>query len=150
MAKALKDILTHLFMKIMEMRRKRRWKVTGCMWGGKWRKIMENEENRGLIHKNALEDQLVTFCQFSKEHFHYSLSLSLSYSWTLEVFLEHFGIGVRKAKKERGNKDQEVKGRIKHLKQASLQVSTFMCIFLYIFGMHVISCGSLLSWHGFF
>ena len=26
---------------------------------------MENEESRGLIHKKASEDQLVTFCQFS-------------------------------------------------------------------------------------
>ena len=26
---------------------------------------MENEENRGLIHKKDSEDQLVTFCQFS-------------------------------------------------------------------------------------
>ena len=26
---------------------------------------MENEENRGLIHKKASQDQLVTFCQFS-------------------------------------------------------------------------------------
>jgi len=28
-------------------------------------KITENEENRGLIHKKAYEDQLVTFCQFN-------------------------------------------------------------------------------------
>ena len=53
--------LAHLFMKIMEIRRKGRWMVIGCMWGGKWRKIMENEENRSLIHQKALEDQLVTF-----------------------------------------------------------------------------------------
>ena len=26
---------------------------------------MENEENKGLIHKKAYEDQLVTFSQFS-------------------------------------------------------------------------------------
>ena len=31
-----------LFMKIMEIRREGRWKVTRCMCGGKWRKIMEN------------------------------------------------------------------------------------------------------------
>jgi len=42
---------------------------------------------------------------------HYSLSLS--YSWKLRVFLEHFGIRARKAKKARGSKDQVGKGRIK-------------------------------------
>ena len=29
-------ILAYLFMKIMENRRKGRWNVTCCMWGGKW------------------------------------------------------------------------------------------------------------------
>jgi len=48
-------------MKIMETRRKGRWKVIGCMWGGNWRKIMENEENRGLIDKKAYEDQWEIF-----------------------------------------------------------------------------------------
>jgi hypothetical protein len=39
---------------------------------------MENEENRGLIHKKASEDQLVTFCQFSFGALSlFSLSLSL-------------------------------------------------------------------------
>ena len=51
---------------------------------------MENEENRGHIHKKACEDQLVTFCQFS---FGTLPLLSLSYSWTLRVFLDHFGLG---------------------------------------------------------
>ena len=44
MAKALKrqkGILAHLFMKIMEIRRKRRYKLTGCMW----RKMKENNGN---------------------------------------------------------------------------------------------------------
>jgi len=76
--------------------------------------------------------------------------LSLSYSWTLRVFLEHFGIEARKTKKARGSKDQAEKGKIKQLQQASLQVSTCMYIFLARFGMHGISCGSFLSWHGFF
>ena len=44
---------------------------------------MENEENRGLIHKKDYEDQLVTFCQFSVG------TLSLSYSWILRDLLEH-------------------------------------------------------------
>ena len=35
---------------------------------------------------------------------HYSLSLS--YYWTLRVFLEHFGIVAKKAKKARRSKDQ--------------------------------------------
>jgi len=34
----------------------------GCMWGGNLRKIMENKEIRGLIHKKASEDQWVRFC----------------------------------------------------------------------------------------
>jgi len=29
------------------------------------RKIMENEENRGIINKKAYEDQFAVFCQFS-------------------------------------------------------------------------------------
>ena len=49
---------------------------------------MENEENRGLIHKKAFEDQLVTFCQFSVGTLsHYSLSLS--YCWRLRIFLQY-------------------------------------------------------------
>ena len=47
--------LAHLFTKIMEIRRK----------GGERSQVAcekKNEENRGLIHKNAFEDQLVTFC----------------------------------------------------------------------------------------
>ena len=30
-----------LFMKIMDIRRKGKWKVTGCMQGGNWRKNRE-------------------------------------------------------------------------------------------------------------
>ena len=72
-------------------------------------------------------------------------------------------LGVRKGKKERGTKDQAGKGRVKQRQQGSLQVSTCMCIFLAIFGMHGIACVfSLLDlacmglhvflflpWHGF-
>ena len=107
---------------------------------------MENEENRGLIHKMAFEDQLVTFCQMSFGAF--SL-FSLSYFWTLRVSWRNFGIGARKAKKARGSKDQAWKGMFKQLQQASLKVSTCMCIFLTIFGMHGITCGSFLSRNGF-
>jgi len=109
---------------------------------------MENEENRGLIHKKAFEDQLVTFCQFSFGALSL-FSLSLTFSWTHRVFLEHFGIGARKAKKARESEDQAGKGRIKQLQQESLQVSTCMCSVLARFGMHGITCGFFLSWHGF-
>ena len=71
---------------------------------------MENEENRGLIVKKDYEDQwesfwLKTFFQFSFG----ALSLfSLSHSWTLIVFLEHFSIGSRKAKrKQRSSKEEQ-------------------------------------------
>ena len=47
---------------------------------------MENEENRGLIHKKAYEDQLVTLCQFSFGVLSlFSLSHTLGYlefSWS--------------------------------------------------------------------
>ena len=81
------EFLAHLFMKIMEIRRKVGWKVNGWMWGGNWGKIMENEENRSLIHQEAYEDHLVTFCQFNFGTLFYSLSLS--YSCTLRAFLDH-------------------------------------------------------------
>ena len=68
---------------------------------------MENEENRGLIHKKASKDQLVIFCQFS---FGNLSLLSLSLILLDRVFLEHFGIGSRKAKKVRVSKDQAGKG----------------------------------------
>ena len=57
-----RGIIWYLFMKITENRRKGSWNATGCMWGGKWRKIMENEENRGLVDKKADEDQWERFC----------------------------------------------------------------------------------------
>ena len=47
---------------------------------------MENEENRGLLHKKDSGDQLVTFCQFNVGDLsHYSLSHTLGYleiSWS--------------------------------------------------------------------
>ena len=39
---------------------------------------MENEENKGLIHKKDYEDQPVTFFSSVLELSHYSLSLSLT------------------------------------------------------------------------
>lgn len=149
MAKALErknGFFGNLFMKIMEIRRKWRWKVTGCMWGRKWRKKMENWRNRGLINKQASEDHLVTFCQFS---FGDLSPFSLSHSWTLRVFLEHFNIGSRKAKKVRGSKDQARKSRFKQLQWDYMKVSICMCDFLARFSMHGYACAFLvlfLSW----
>jgi len=83
------------------------------MWGGNLRKIMENEENRGFIHKKAFEDQLVTFCQLSFGALSL-FSLSLYHSWTLRVFLEQFWHwskkgkeGKRKQRSSRERRDQE-------------------------------------------
>ena len=77
------------------------------------RKMKEIMENRGLIDKKAYEDQLERLDQFSfgaLSLLFLSLILLDTYS-----FLEHFGIGARKEKKERGLKNQERKGRIKRL-----------------------------------
>ena len=52
------------------------------------RKIKENKENKGLIHKKDSEDQLVAFCQFGVGTLSlFSLSLShtlggLEFSWS--------------------------------------------------------------------
>ena len=74
--------------------------------------------------------------------------LSLSHSWTLRVFLEHFGIGSRKEKKARGRKEQARKSRVKQLQQDSFQVSIFMCVFLARLCMHGIACSSfvVMAW----
>ena len=111
-------------MKIMEIRRKMRWKFTSCMWGGKWRKIMENEENRGLIHKKASKDQLTsfflslwTFCQFSLRALSlFSPSHSLGY---LEFSGRTLGgCGVL------GFLEQEGKGRVGKWNKASTSTTT--------------------------
>ena len=48
---------------------------------------MENEENRGIIHKKASEDQLVTFCRLIFGALSlYPLSLTLGhldFSWSI-------------------------------------------------------------------
>ena len=78
---------------------------------------MENEENRGLVHKKDSKDQLVTFCQLSFG----ALSLfSLSLILFDRVSWNNFCIGERKEKKARGSKGQEGKGKIKQLQEASL------------------------------
>jgi len=76
-------------------------------------KIIKFEENRGLIDKKASEDQCIGLASLVLEVSH--CSPSLSHSWTLRVFLEHFRIGSRKAKKARGSRYQERKRKIKQL-----------------------------------
>ena len=50
-----------LFMKIMEIRRKGRWKVTNLNEKEIEGKILEIEENRDLNDKKAYEDQFISF-----------------------------------------------------------------------------------------
>lgn len=52
-----------------------------------WRKIKENEQNRGLNERKGYEDQLTFFCQSSLGSVLYSLILS--YSCTLREILGH-------------------------------------------------------------
>jgi len=98
-------------MKIMENRRKGRWKI----------KVACQEaiaENRGTIDKKAYEDQFVAFCQFIFCQFIFrALSLfflsqtilDIEFSWsTLEL-------DEGKEKKERGSEDQVRKNRLKQL-----------------------------------
>ena len=76
---------------------------------------MENEENRGLIHKTASENQSVTFFQLSfgaLSLFSLSLSLTLGH---LDISWRNFGIGSRKENKAIGRKEQARKSEIKQL-----------------------------------
>jgi len=91
------------------------------------RKIMKNEENRGIIHKKAYEDQLVSLVNeglisLVLELSHYSLSLShtlgnLDFSW---ITLGECGI--------LGVLEQEGKGIAgKHKKEStSIATSNFL------------------------
>ena len=70
---------------------------------------MENEENRDLFYKKAYEDQLVLFFSAFLELSHYFVSLSLTLGHL--QFLEHFGIGARKTRKqEEGGRKQGGQG----------------------------------------
>lgn len=51
-------------------------------------KIMENEENRGIINKKVSEVQWARLGQFNFGALSL-FSLSLSYSWRFIIFLEH-------------------------------------------------------------
>ena len=75
---------------------------------------------------------------------HCSLSLSLSLLDTY-TFLDNFGIGPRKTRKqEEGGREKGGEG-IKNLQQDSQKVSICMCVFLTIFSMHGIACDYFLS-----
>ena len=78
---------------------------------------MENEENRGLIHKKDYEDQLVTYFQFNVGALsHYSLSHTighLHFSWSTLG-----GCGIL------GFLEQEGKGRARKRKKASTLATT--------------------------
>ena len=80
-------------------------------------KIMENEENRGLIDKKAYEDNIVTFFQFSFGTLSlFSLSHTLGdleFSWSTLG-----GCGIL------GFLDQEGKGRARKNKRASGSIVT--------------------------
>ena len=98
---------------------------------------MENEENRGRIHKKTSEDQLVTFCQFKFGALSlFSLSLSLTfghveYSWSNLVWI--------KEGKERKGKGRK-KSKINQLQQEYLRVTFCMCDFLAGLDMHGFAC----------
>ena len=100
---------------------------------------MENEENRGLINKNASEDYLVTFFQFNFE----ALSLfSLSHLVT-QSFLGALQLQIKEGKQEKGNegkKGSRKESRIKQLQQEYLEVTFCMCDFLAGFDMHAFTC----------
>ena len=109
---------------------------------------MENEENRGIIHKKDSEDQLVTFCQFRFG----SLSL-FSLSHTLRHL--EFYWGTFALEKERKRRQEEA--MIKQGKAGSSNYNRLhcryqlACVFSLIdFGIHGIACVSFLPWHGFF
>ena len=103
-----------LFKKIMENRIKGKWKVTGCMWGGKWRKNRVKWKNRGLNDKKAYENMFIDFWQLLIGVLSpFSLSLShLKHSWITLTLEER---RQRKDKKAKGSKYQVRKKVIKWL-----------------------------------
>jgi len=78
---------------------------------------MENEGNRGLIHKKNSEDQLVTFCQFNFGALSlFSLSHTLGYlefSWSTLGGCDILGF-----------LEQEGKGRARKCKRTSRSTTT--------------------------
>ena len=79
-------------------------------------KIMENEENRGLIDKKAFEDHLESFLLPLVSEFlelsHYSLSLTLGH---LDFFWRTSAFDQERKRRKRGSKDQARKSRIKKI-----------------------------------
>ena len=135
-------------MEIMENRRKGRWKVTSFMWGGKWRKIMENLENTSLVNKRFLSISWQDFTHTYGFHSILSLSLSLShtpgylyFSWRNLGWVWH-ALDL----------DQDGKRKVGNHKRATRSVATagFFCkyrvacmVSLLVFACMVYACGFL-------
>ena len=114
---------------------------------------MENEENRGLIHKNAYEDELESFFQLNFGALSlFSLSLILLGTQSfLGALLE--GVAQLDSWSEKAKEEQEsARGhRHQHLHQIFLQVSLCMYGFFPSFGMHgtcmwFLGCDLSLAW----
>ena len=81
---------------------------------------METEENRGLIHKKAYENQLVTFCQFSFG------ALSL-FSLSLSLTLGHLEFSWSTLKLEQEMKIRQEEANIKQGKVGSSSYNRLHC-----------------------
>ena len=93
------------------------------------RKIMENEENRGLIHKKAFEDQLLTYFQFSFRSLSlFSLSLSLSQSWTHQVYWSTLALEQERKKRQEEAKIKQGKARSSNYNRLHCRVR-LACVF---------------------
>ena len=145
MKKALKRqrwIFGILFMKIMEIRRKGRWNVTGFTWGINWRKIKKNEEIRGMNNKKTSEHQLVAFFQF-----------------ILRINLREEKRTKRRRRSSKQMKDKESKGNKRSSKERLDQATStwilvgnmlhvwFPICFWHSWYMHVCIC---CHWHWFY
>ena len=99
---------------------------------------MENEENRGLIHKKASEDQLGSFCQLNfgvLSLFSLSLILLATYSF-LRALLEGMAYLDSWSKKAKEEQDSARGHCHQQIHQIFLQVSSFMYGFFPSFCMH--------------
>ena len=104
----------NLFMKIVEIRRKWRWKVTRCMWGGKWRENngeMETCLIKRLLRINWKAFVGSTYFQFSFGALFIIISLSLSLTLGHLEFLGAFWHWTKKTKKEGKRRKQARRSR---------------------------------------